>query len=41
MRVDSRSGLADALHAAHKHGGPVVIDAKVDPAASHRPASDP
>jgi acetolactate synthase-1/2/3 large subunit len=41
MRVDSRSGLADALHTAHKHGGPVVIDAKVDPAASHRPASDP
>jgi acetolactate synthase-1/2/3 large subunit len=41
MRVDSRSGLADALRAAHKHGGPVVIDAKVDPAASHRPASDP
>ena len=41
MRVDSRSGLADALHAAHRHGGPVVIDTKVDPAASHRPASDP
>lgn len=41
MRVDHRDGLLDALHAAHRDGGPVVIDVKVDPEASYIPATDP
>lgn len=32
--------LEDALREAHRLGGPVVIDAKIDPAASHRDVSD-
>ncbi|BEQ16932.1 thiamine pyrophosphate-binding protein [Desulfoferula mesophila] len=40
MRVDSFSGLEDALREAHKQDGPVVVEAKVDPAASYVPASD-
>jgi len=40
MRVDNRSGLADALAEAHEQQGPVVIDIKVDPAASFKPAAD-
>jgi acetolactate synthase-1/2/3 large subunit len=32
--------IPEALAEAHKMGGPVVIDAKVDPDASHREASD-
>ncbi|MCB2228237.1 MAG: thiamine pyrophosphate-binding protein [Desulfarculaceae bacterium] len=39
MRVDSFSGLEDALREAHKVGGPVVVEAKVDPAASYTPAA--
>ena len=43
MRVDSRSGLDDALVEAHKKGGPVVIDLKVDPGPAacrlHTPTS--
>ena len=39
MRVDSRSGLDDALAQAHQQGGPVVIEVKVDPAASYSPAA--
>jgi acetolactate synthase-1/2/3 large subunit len=41
MRVDHRDDLLDALHAAHRDGGPVVVDVKVDPAASYLPATDP
>jgi acetolactate synthase-1/2/3 large subunit len=40
MRVDNRSGLEDALAQAHEQQGPVVIDIKVDPAASFKPAAD-
>ena len=32
--------IGDALRAAHARGGPVVLDVKVDPAASHRDCSD-
>lgn len=32
--------IRDALDEAHKMGGPVVIDVKVDPDASHHPAVD-
>ncbi|MSP66774.1 MAG: thiamine pyrophosphate-binding protein [Alphaproteobacteria bacterium] len=38
--VTHRSELRDALEAAHKAGGPAVVDVKIDPAASHRDASD-
>lgn len=41
LRVDGRDGLADALVAAHRDGGPVVVDVKVDPAASYIPTTDP
>jgi acetolactate synthase-1/2/3 large subunit len=41
LRVDGRDGLADALVAAHRDGGPVVVDVKVDPEASYIPATDP
>ena len=40
MRVDNRSGLEDALAEAHEQQGPVVIDIKIDPAASFKPAAD-
>ncbi|MCF8032832.1 MAG: thiamine pyrophosphate-binding protein [Desulfarculaceae bacterium] len=39
MRVDSFSGLEDALREAHKLDGPVVVEVKVDPAASYTPAA--
>ena len=32
--------MRDALEEAHNLGGPVVVDVKVDPAASHRDCSD-
>ena len=35
MRVDHPDGLGDALEEAHRMGGPVVIDAIVDPEASY------
>jgi len=40
MTVSAPDEIGDALRAAHVHGGPVVIDIKVDPAASHRDCSD-
>jgi acetolactate synthase I/II/III large subunit len=40
FRVSSAKGLAEALREAHKLQQPVVIDVTVDPAASHRPATD-
>lgn len=40
LRVSHRDELRDALDAAHRHGGPAVIDASVDPAATHVPVSD-
>jgi acetolactate synthase I/II/III large subunit len=40
FRVDSPDGLADALREAHGLEQPVVIDVAVDPAASHRLATD-
>lgn len=40
MSVDSRSGLDDALVEAHRQDGPVVINVRVDPAASYTPAAD-
>ncbi|MFH2132703.1 MAG: thiamine pyrophosphate-binding protein [bacterium] len=39
-QVDNRSALDDAIHQAHQQDGPVVIDIKIDPQASHMPASD-
>lgn len=40
LTVTHPGEIGDALRAAHKMGGPVVIDAKVDPEASHKEASD-
>jgi acetolactate synthase-1/2/3 large subunit len=40
MTVTHPSEIQDALEKAHQIGGPVVIDVKVDPDASHREASD-
>jgi acetolactate synthase-1/2/3 large subunit len=40
MTVTHPSEVRDALENAHRMGGPVVIDAKVDPEASHHQASD-
>ena len=34
------AAIGDALEEAHKRGGPVVVDVKVDPTASHRDCSD-
>ncbi|KAB2920743.1 MAG: thiamine pyrophosphate-binding protein [Hyphomicrobiaceae bacterium] len=41
MRVSHPGEIGDALAEAHRRGGPVVIDVRVDPAASHRDAVDP
>lgn len=40
LTVREPDEIADALREAHRMGGPVVIDVKVDPAASHRDCSD-
>jgi acetolactate synthase I/II/III large subunit len=40
LTVTHADQIPDALAQAHRMGGPVVIDAKVDPDASHREASD-
>lgn len=40
MSVYHPGEIRDALEEAHKMGGPVVIDVKVDPAASHHEAVD-
>ncbi|MEZ5907620.1 MAG: thiamine pyrophosphate-binding protein [Hyphomicrobiaceae bacterium] len=40
LKVYHPGEIRDALEEAHKMGGPVVIDAKVDPVASHKEASD-
>lgn len=40
ITVTEPDQMGDALREAHAMGGPVVIDAKVDPAASHRDCSD-
>jgi acetolactate synthase-1/2/3 large subunit len=40
LTVTHADQIPEALAQAHKMGGPVVIDAKVDPEASHREASD-
>lgn len=40
LTVTTADQMQDALEEAHKLGGPVVIDVKVDPAASHRDCSD-
>lgn len=40
LTVTHPDQIGEALREAHKMGGPVVIDAKVDPEASHREASD-
>ena len=40
LTVTHADQIPEALAQAHKMGGPVVIDAKVDPDASHREASD-
>ncbi len=40
LTVTEADQMADALAEAHRLGGPVVIDVKVDPAASHRDCSD-
>jgi len=40
LRVYNRDEMRDALEEAHRMGGPVVIDVKVDPDASHHPAVD-
>lgn len=40
ITVYHRDEIQDAIEEGHKLGGPVVIDAKVDPAASHHPAVD-
>ena len=39
-QVDNRSALEDAINQAHQQDGPVVVDIKIDPQASHMPASD-
>lgn len=40
ITVTEKDQIGDALRAAHARGGPVVLDIKVDPAASHRDCSD-
>ncbi|MEQ9241076.1 MAG: thiamine pyrophosphate-binding protein [Roseovarius indicus] len=40
LTVTEADQMTDALTEAHKMGGPVVLDVKVDPAASHRDCSD-
>jgi acetolactate synthase-1/2/3 large subunit len=40
LTVTDADQMTDALEEAHKMGGPVVLDVKVDPAASHRDCSD-
>lgn len=40
VTVTETDQMDDALREAHSRGGPVVIDVKVDPAASHRDCSD-
>ena len=40
LTVTEPDQMTDALEEAHKLGGPVLIDVKVDPAASHRDCSD-
>jgi acetolactate synthase I/II/III large subunit len=40
LTVTEPDQIQDALEEAHKLGGPVVLDVKVDPAASHRDCSD-
>jgi acetolactate synthase-1/2/3 large subunit len=40
LTVRAAGEIRDALEEAHELGGPVVIDVKVDPAASHRDCSD-
>ena len=40
ITVTDADQMGDALREAHAMGGPVVIDVKVDPAASHRDCSD-
>lgn len=40
LTVTEADQIGDALREAHKRGGPVVVDVKVDPAASHRDCSD-
>jgi len=40
MTVTDADQIGDALREAHARGGPVVLDIKVDPAASHRDCSD-
>ncbi len=40
VTVTEKDQIGDALREAHKRGGPVVLDIKVDPAASHRDCSD-
>lgn len=40
LTVTRADQITDALEQAHRMGGPVVIDAKVDPDASHRDATD-
>lgn len=40
LTITEGDQMGDALREAHAMGGPVVIDAKVDPAASHRDCSD-
>lgn len=39
-QVDNRSALDDAINQAHQQEGPVVVDIKIDPLASHMQASD-
>ncbi|MCC6000278.1 MAG: thiamine pyrophosphate-binding protein [Pararhodobacter sp.] len=40
LTVTHRDQVREALEEGHRMGGPVVIDVKVDPEASHHPASD-
>lgn len=40
LTVTEPDQIGDALREAHKRGGPVVLDIKVDPSASHRDCSD-
>lgn len=40
VTVTEADQIGDALREAHDRGGPVVVDVKVDPAASHRDCSD-
>ena len=40
LTVHHQDEIGDALNEAHRLGGPVVIDAKVDPNASHHEAVD-